>query len=43
MDFRTAWDNNFWLEVNYLDLAKAAQFCGAFLSSILYSEIHAYR
>jgi len=37
----TPWDNNLWLDVNYLELAKAAQHCGAFLTSILYTEIAA--
>ncbi|CAL8069908.1 unnamed protein product [Orchesella dallaii] len=37
----TPWDSNFWLDVNYLDVAKVAQFCGAYLTSILYVEIAA--
>jgi len=37
----TPFDSNFWLELNYLDLARAAQYCGAYLTSILYTEIAA--
>ncbi|ODN04229.1 Serine-protein kinase ATM [Orchesella cincta] len=37
----TPWDSNFWLDLNYLDVAKVAQFCGAYLTSILYVEIAA--
>ncbi|XP_041351980.1 serine-protein kinase ATM-like isoform X2 [Gigantopelta aegis] len=35
----TQWDNNFWLDIDYLEVAKAAQFCSAYFSTILYSEI----
>lgn len=37
----TPWDNNFWIDLNYLDVARAAQYCGAYLTSILYIEIAA--
>jgi ataxia telangiectasia mutated family protein len=37
----TPFDNNFWLEIKYLDIAKAAQHCGAYLTSILFTEIAA--
>ncbi|XP_055888527.1 serine-protein kinase ATM-like isoform X2 [Biomphalaria glabrata] len=36
---QTAWDNNFWLDINYLDIAQAALFCGAYFSTILFAEI----
>ena len=35
----TPWDNNFWLNVDYLEVAKAAQYCSAYFSTILYTEI----
>ncbi|XP_038077010.1 serine-protein kinase ATM-like [Patiria miniata] len=35
----TAWDNNFWLDVNYLLVAKAAQNCRAHFTCLLYTEI----
>ena len=35
----TAWDNNFWLDVNYLLAAKAAQNCRAHFTCLLYTEI----
>ncbi|KAH9504406.1 hypothetical protein Btru_063525 [Bulinus truncatus] len=35
----TAWDNNFWLDINYLDLAHAALYCGTHFSAILFAEI----
>nr|NP_001107666.1 ataxia telangiectasia mutated [Strongylocentrotus purpuratus]ABY60856.1 ataxia telangiectasia mutated [Strongylocentrotus purpuratus] len=35
----TPWDNNFWLEVDYLQMAKAAQMCEAHFTCLLYSEI----
>lgn len=43
MSFRrkplTVWDNNFWLDVNYLHIAKAALYCSAHFSTVLYAEI----
>ncbi|CAG7730831.1 unnamed protein product, partial [Allacma fusca] len=39
--FTTKWDCNFWLDFNYLHIAKAAQFCGAYLTSIMFGEIYA--
>lgn len=33
------WDNNFWLDINYLLLAKSAQLCQAHFTCLLYSEI----
>jgi ataxia telangiectasia mutated family protein len=33
------WQNNFWLDVNYLSLAVAAQMCSAYFTSLLYVEI----
>ncbi|XP_022082003.1 serine-protein kinase ATM-like isoform X2 [Acanthaster planci] len=35
----TAWDNNFWLDVNYLLAAKAAQNCRAHFTCLLFTEI----
>lgn len=40
-DRLTSWHSNFWLDINYLDVSRAAQFCGAYLTSILYIEIAA--
>ncbi|XP_062510724.1 serine-protein kinase ATM-like isoform X2 [Corticium candelabrum] len=34
-----SWENNFWLELNYLSLAEAAQMCSAYFMSLLYLEI----
>ncbi|RUS90886.1 hypothetical protein EGW08_001393, partial [Elysia chlorotica] len=36
----TVWHNNMWLDLNYLDLARAAQFCGASFTAVLFTEIH---
>ncbi|KAK7494518.1 hypothetical protein BaRGS_00014171, partial [Batillaria attramentaria] len=35
----TAWDNNFWLDLNYLNIALAAQNCAAHFSAVLFTEI----
>ncbi|XP_071506799.1 serine-protein kinase ATM-like [Diadema antillarum] len=35
----TPWDNNFWLDVDYLVVAKAAQMCQAHFTCLLYSEM----
>ncbi|XP_033125672.1 serine-protein kinase ATM-like [Anneissia japonica] len=35
----TAWDNNFWLELDYLVVAMAAKACSAHFTCILYTEI----
>ncbi|XP_067675130.1 serine-protein kinase ATM-like [Haliotis asinina] len=35
----TPWDDNFWLQLNYLEVAKAALFCSAPFTAILYAEI----
>ncbi len=35
----TPWDNNFWLDLDFLDVAKAAQRCAAYFTSLLYIEI----
>ena len=37
----TQWDNNFWLELDYLDVASAAQRCSAYFTALLYTEIWA--
>ncbi|XP_068241654.1 serine-protein kinase ATM isoform X2 [Palaemon carinicauda] len=36
----TPWDKNFWLKVNYLEVAQAAYYCGAYFSALLFLEIH---
>jgi len=35
----TLWDNNFWLDLDYLDVASAAQRCSAYFTALLYTEI----
>ena len=35
----TPWDNNFWLDLDFLDVARAAQRCSAYFTSLLYIEI----
>ncbi|CAG5119605.1 unnamed protein product, partial [Candidula unifasciata] len=35
----TAWHNNFWLDLNYLEVARAAQYCSANFSAVLFTEI----
>ena len=35
----TPWDNNFWLDLNFLSVAMAAQQCSAYFTSLLYIEI----
>lgn len=37
----TQWDNNFWLELDYLEVASAAQRCSAYFTALLYTEIWA--
>ncbi|XP_074534953.1 serine-protein kinase ATM [Halichoeres trimaculatus] len=36
----TVCESNFWLDLNYLEVAKAAQFCSAHFTALLYSEIY---
>ncbi|EDV19270.1 uncharacterized protein TRIADDRAFT_33879, partial [Trichoplax adhaerens] len=36
---KTPWGNNFWLDLNFLDLARVAQSCDAYYTSLLYIEI----
>lgn len=36
----TICDSNFWLDLNYLEVAKAAQSCSAHFTALLYSEIY---
>ncbi|XP_059177895.1 serine-protein kinase ATM-like [Physella acuta] len=36
---QNAWTNNFWLEIDYLDVARAALYCGANFSAVLFAEI----
>ena len=35
----TPWDNNFWLDLDFLDVARAAQRCSSYFTSLLYIEI----
>ncbi|XP_063405374.1 serine-protein kinase ATM-like [Mytilus trossulus] len=35
----TAWDNNFWLDLDFLHISKAAMYCSAHFSAILFAEI----
>ncbi|XP_069615249.1 serine-protein kinase ATM [Ranitomeya imitator] len=37
----TAFDNNFWLDLNYLEVAMAVQSCAAHFTALLYTEIYA--
>ncbi|XP_043928554.1 serine-protein kinase ATM isoform X2 [Protopterus annectens] len=37
----TVWNNNFWLDLNYLEVAMAAQSCAAHFTALLYAEIYA--
>eukprot|EP00069_Balaena_mysticetus_P018420 bmy_11185T0 len=37
----TAFDDAFWLELNYLEVAKVAQSCAAHFTALLYVEIYA--
>uniref|UniRef100_A0A3Q1IFI7 non-specific serine/threonine protein kinase n=1 Tax=Anabas testudineus TaxID=64144 RepID=A0A3Q1IFI7_ANATE len=36
----TVCDSNFWLDLNYLEVAKAAQSCSAHFTALLYTEIY---
>lgn len=36
----TVCDSNFWLDLNYLEVAKAAQSCAAHFTALLYTEIY---
>lgn len=33
------WDNNFWLDLDFLSVAKAAHVCSAHFTSLLFTEI----
>ncbi|XP_052812043.1 serine-protein kinase ATM-like isoform X2 [Mya arenaria] len=35
----TPWDNNFWLDIDYLKVAMAAQYVSAHFSTLMYAEI----
>ncbi|XP_075055005.1 serine-protein kinase ATM [Mixophyes fleayi] len=37
----TAFDDNFWLDLNYLEVAMAVQSCAAHFTALLYAEIYA--
>ncbi|XP_035241866.1 serine-protein kinase ATM [Anguilla anguilla] len=39
----TVCDANFWLELNYLEVARAAETCSAHFTALLYAEIHVDR
>lgn len=36
----TVCESNFWLKLNYLEVAKAAQSCSAHFTALLYTEIY---
>lgn len=36
----TAFDDAFWLDLNYLEVAKVAQSCAAHFTALLYAEIY---
>ncbi|KAG7478644.1 serine-protein kinase ATM [Solea senegalensis] len=38
--YGTVCNSNFWLELNYLEVAKAAQSCAAHFTALLYTEIY---
>lgn len=35
----TPYDNNFWLDIDYLQASRAAQYCSAQFTALLYAEI----
>lgn len=35
----TKWDNNFWLDIKYLDLAQMAFECSSYFSAVMFTEI----
>ena len=35
----TKWDNNFWLDIRYLDLAQVASECCSHFAAVMYTEI----
>lgn len=37
----TVFDDAFWLDLNYLEVAKVAQSCAAHFTALLYAEIYA--
>ncbi|XP_051534451.1 serine-protein kinase ATM isoform X2 [Myxocyprinus asiaticus] len=39
-EYGTVCDSNFWLDLNYLEVAGAAQLCSAHFTALLYSEIY---
>ncbi|XP_050985185.1 serine-protein kinase ATM [Labeo rohita] len=39
-EYGTVCDSNFWLDLNYLEVAGAAQICSAHFTALLYSEIY---
>ncbi|XP_072528166.1 serine-protein kinase ATM-like, partial [Salminus brasiliensis] len=39
-EYGTVCESNFWLDLNYLEVARAAQLCSAHFTALLYSEIY---
>ncbi|XP_062844079.1 serine-protein kinase ATM [Trichomycterus rosablanca] len=39
-DYGTVCESNFWLDLNYLEVSRAAQLCSAHFTALLYSEIY---
>ncbi|XP_066511955.1 serine-protein kinase ATM-like isoform X1 [Hoplias malabaricus] len=39
-EYGTVRESNFWLDLNYLEVARAAQLCSAHFTALLYSEIY---
>ncbi|KAI4877690.1 hypothetical protein NFI96_016764 [Prochilodus magdalenae] len=39
-EYGTVCEANFWLDLNYLEVARAAQLCSAHFTALLYSEIY---
>ena len=35
----TKWDNNFWLDIKYLDLAQMAFECSSYFAAVMFTEI----
>ena len=35
----TKWDNNFWLDINYFDLAQMAFECSSYFAAVMFAEI----
>ena len=35
----TKWDNNFWLDIKYLDFAQMAFECSSYFAAVMFTEI----